>query len=258
MSSKKENIARFGLSAMGFVYVLVGILTVLRTFKLGGQEVGTKGAIGFLSGQPIAKILLAVIALGLFSYVFWRFYQTFMDTRKMGTGLNALFVRAGFFTGGIFYGFLGIVAVRIFFEGGYASQSETLLKLLNSSYGSAIALIIGLIFGGKATFEFYFVLSNNFKKNVQSSKMKPKIKTLLLNFGAVGHTSRGVIFGIMSFLTIRTGLTYRNEKMSKVTDAFQFIDQKFGAFVLALIALGMLCYGLFMIVKARYLYINMK
>ncbi|OBX21600.1 MULTISPECIES: DUF1206 domain-containing protein [Bizionia] len=258
MATKKENIARVGLSAIGFVYILVGVLTALKTFNLGGREVGTKGVIGFLSGQPVAKVLLAAVAIGLFSYTFWRFYQTFTDSRNLGTKLNALFVRAGFFTGGLFYGSLGFIALKLLFGAGYDTQQESVIKLLNSSFGSISAVIIGLIFGSKALFEIYFILSNQFKKNVQSSKIKPEIQKLLLNLGIIGHSARGIIFGIMSFLTIRTGLTFRNEKMSKLTDAFQFIDQNFGAFVLSIVAVGMSCYGLFMLVKARYLYINMK
>ncbi len=258
MAIKKENIARFGLSAMGFVYILVGILTALKAFNLGGKEVGTKGAIGFLSGKPIDHLLLGVIAGGLLSYTFWRFYQTFMDTRDMGTDLNALFVRLGFFSGGLFYGFLGFVAIKTILEGSFNRQSEILVSLLNSSYSGIITIIIGVVFAGKAVFEWYFVLSDKFKKNIQVSKMTAKVKRVLLNFGVLGHSARGVLFGIMSFLTIRTGLTFRDEKMSQLTDAFQFIDKQFGAYILALIAFGMLCFGLFMIVKSRYLYINMK
>jgi len=35
-------------------------------------------------------------------------------------------------------------------------------------------------------------------------------------------------------------------------DAFSFLQNEFGTLILALIAIGMLAYGFFMIVKARY------
>lgn len=257
MTFEKENIARFGLASMGFVYILIGILTALEALNLGGYQIGTKGAIGFLANQPLGKILLIIMAIGLFSYAFWRMYQTFMDSRNLGVDMNALFIRAGYFTGGLFYGILGFVALKLFLGGNYSTQQELVMRILNSKYGSWFGVIFGLILLGKAIFEIYFVISNNFKRNVQTSKMEPKIKSTLLKFGVIGHTARAVVFGIMAFLTIRTGVTLRNEKVSTVTDAFQFLNYEFGALVLGVVAIGLLCFGLFMFVKAKYLYIQM-
>lgn len=252
----KENIARFGLSAMGFVYVLVGILTAMTAFNWGGKKTGTKGAIAYLAGQPFGKILLATMAIGLFSYAFWRIYQTFYDTRNLGKDFKALFTRAGYFTGGLFYGTLGFVAVKLLFGSGYDNQQKVIINALSSKYGSYFAIIFGLVLAGKAIFESYFVVSNQFKKNVQASEMPPKAQTTLLKFGVIGHSARALVFGVMSFLTVRTGVTFRNKKMSTLTDAFQFLDNEFGDVVLGLVALGFLCFGLFMFVKAKYLYIN--
>ncbi|MBJ7879371.1 DUF1206 domain-containing protein [Gelidibacter salicanalis] len=257
MNFNKENIARFGLGAMGFVYIVVGFLTAMAAFNWGGQKTGTKGAIGFINNQYLGKLLLIVIALGLFSYVFWRLYQTLFDSRRLGTDLNGLFVRAGYFSGALFYGSLGVIAIKLFFGGGYDENQEFIIKLLNSEYGSAVSVILGLILGGKCVFEIFFIFSNQFKKNVKSSEMPPKAKSILLKFGVIGHLARAVVFGIMAFLTIRTGVTFRNEELSTVADAFQFLNYQFGALVLSLVAFGLICYGLYMFVKARYLYINM-
>lgn len=253
----KEKIARFGLTAMGFVYVLVGVLTAMTALNWGGQKTGTKGAIAYLDSQPFGKILLATMAIGLFSYTFWRMYQTFYDTRNLGTDLKALFTRAGYFTAGLFYAALGFVALKLILGGGYNNQQELVINALNSNYGSVFAVIFGLILAGKAIFEIYFVISSQFKNNVQSAEMPPKAKKTLLKFGIIGHYARAVVFGVMSFLTIRTGVTIRNKKMSTLSDAFQFFNNEFGDVVLVLVAIGFLCFGLFMFVKAKYLYINL-
>lgn len=257
MSFNKEKLARIGLAAIGVVYVLLGTLTVLAAFNLGGRKTGTKGAIGFLSNQPLGKVFMAVIALGLFSYAFWRMYQTFFDSRNLGKNFSGLFARAGYFTGGLFYGSLGFIAIKLLFGEGYDQNQDFLISLLNSKYGSAVAVILGLILAGKSIFEIYFIRSNQFKKNVNASEIPAKGKSLLMKFGVIGHGARSIVFGIMSFLTIRAGLTARNEDLSTVTDALQFLNYAFGAIVLGLVAIGLLCYGLYMFVKARYLYINM-
>lgn len=257
MSFHKDKIARIGLASIGMVYVLLGTLTVLAAFNLGGRKTGTKGVIEFLSNQSSGKIFLAGIALGLFSYAFWRMYQTFLDSRDLGNNFSALFTRAGYFTGGLFYGSLGFIATKLLFGKGHDENQDFLISFFNSKYGSIIAIILGLILAGKSIFEIYFIASNQFKKNIHAAEIPPKSKTLLIKFGVIGHTARSIVFAIMSFLTIRTGFTARHENLSSVTDAMQFVNFAFGKIVLGLVAIGLLCYGLFMFVKARYLNVAM-
>ncbi|TDU42675.1 uncharacterized protein DUF1206 [Gelidibacter sediminis] len=257
MDINKEQIARFGLIAMGVVYIIIGVMTGLSAFNWGGKKTGTRGAIMILANQPLGKVLLAVIALGLSSYVFWRLYQTFFDTRELGFTFNGLLKRAGYFTGGVFYGSLAFIAIKIFLGGDYETNQDVIVALLNSQYSSLISVILGLILAGKCVFEIYFILSNRFKEDVQSSKMPKESKSTLLKFGVLGHLARAVVFGIMAFLTARTGLTIRNDELSKITDAFHFLNHKFGGIVLSVVSVGLLCYGLYMFVKAKYLYINM-
>jgi len=257
MTIKKDKIARIGLGAMGFVYMIVGILTALAALNLGGRKIGTKGAIAYLAEKPLGKMLLALMALGLFCYVFWRLYQTFFDSRQLGTNSRALFTRAGYFTGALFYGSLGFVATKLFFGVGYDQQQDLLIRVLDSTYGNAIAIVIGLILASKSIFEIYFVISSQFKKNVQSSEIPSKIKGGLLTLGAIGHIARAILFGIMAFLTLRAGFTLRNKSVSTTTEAFQFLNYKFGVLALVLVAIGLLCFGLYMLVKARYIKVDM-
>lgn len=257
MTLSKDNIARFGLVSIGIVYVLVGVLTSLAALNLGGKQTGTKGAISYLSNQSLAQFLLAVMAVGLFSYAFWRFYQAILDTRNLGTDANALFTRAGYFTGGAFYGFLGFIALKLFLGGNYQHQQDLLIHALNSEYGSFFAVAFGLVLAGKSIFEIYFIRSKKFMDNLQSFEMNPKLKSTLIRFGIIGHSARSVVFAIMAFLTFRTGVTIRNLKVSTLTDAFQFLSYKFSPLILGVVAIGLSCYGLFMFVKAKYLNVGM-
>lgn len=100
------------------------------------------------------------------------------------------------------------------FGDGYDDQQEIIISALSLNFGSVFAILFGLVLAGKAFFEIYFVVSNKFKKNVQSSEMPPKAKSTLLKFGVIGQFARALVFGVMSFLTIRTGVTFRPKKMS--------------------------------------------
>ncbi|MDP5045201.1 MAG: DUF1206 domain-containing protein, partial [Leeuwenhoekiella sp.] len=75
MNSKKEKLARFGMVAKGMVYAIIGMLTAMAAFNLGGSKSGQQNALQFLREQPFGKVLLIVLALGLFGYTFYRWYE---------------------------------------------------------------------------------------------------------------------------------------------------------------------------------------
>ncbi|HYP19280.1 MAG TPA: DUF1206 domain-containing protein, partial [Chloroflexia bacterium] len=63
-----ETLARFGFGARGLVYCLVGGLAVLAAVGSGGQTGGSRSALATLLDQPFGKVILGVIALGLFGF----------------------------------------------------------------------------------------------------------------------------------------------------------------------------------------------
>lgn len=102
MEQKKENIARFGIGAKGFVYVLIGGLTLMAAIGRGGSKSGSSEALKFLSASTIGMILLGITALGLVAYVLWRFYQAFADPEDKGTDAKGLARRIGYFSSRVF------------------------------------------------------------------------------------------------------------------------------------------------------------
>ena len=64
------------------------------------------------------------------------------------------------------------------------------------------------------------------------------------------YTSRGIVVGVIAYLTVRAAITYDASKSGGTKEAFNFIQNEFGAVVLGVIALGMLAFGLFLIFKA--------
>ena len=67
-----EWLARAGLVARGVIYAIIGVLAVEMAFGAGGKTTNQSGALGELAKQPGGKILLVLMAIGLFGYAFWR------------------------------------------------------------------------------------------------------------------------------------------------------------------------------------------
>lgn len=257
----KEPIIRFGIATKGFVYILLGGLTAMAAADMGGEKSSSKGVLGFLAGSTIGQILLAVTAAGLAAYVFWRFYQTFVDPENKGTHAKGLARRLGYFSSGIIYGILAFSALDILFGWGSGSGSgggsnSMISKALNQTYGQLIVGFIACIYLGKAIYQGYRAYSGNFKKKIQEQHFDKKTQKLLIVSGTAGYTARGIVIGIIAYLTFRASFTSNSDNGGGTKEAFDFLQNEFGTLILAVVALGLVLYGIFMLIKARHRKVN--
>ncbi|GAB3329625.1 DUF1206 domain-containing protein [Marivirga atlantica] len=261
MSDKKEKIARFGIATKGFVYCLIGALTVMAAIGSGGKKTGKSGVLETLSAQPFGQILLGLTALGLIGFVFWRFYQAIADPEDKGDDLKGIFNRLGYSVSGIFYGILAVTAIKYTFmgnsgSGGEGGNESVVSTLLSKPYGQILVGIVGAAFLGKAIYQLYRAYSGNFKDKVQAAELDSKTENFVLKSGYVGYTARGLVILVISYLTFVAAFTANSNSAGGTKDAFQFVQNEFGTIVLAVIAAGLFTYGFFMFVKSRYRSIN--
>jgi hypothetical protein len=255
VDQKKEKIARFGIFTKGFVYCMIGALTLAAAIGSGGKKTDSDGVLSTLAGQPFGQILLGVTALGLLGYVFWKLYQAFADPEDIGNDWKGLFTRAGYAFSGLFYGFLAFTAVKILFNAGGGSgggNESTIATLLSKPYGQILVAIVATAFLGKAGYQMYNAYFGKFKKKVHAAELDDKIEKIVINSGYVGYTARGIVVGIISYLTFRAAFSSNSDAAGGTKDAFAFIQNEFGIIFLAIVAIGLFSYGFFMLVKARY------
>ena len=225
----------------------------MAAFGYGGQKAGSGSALDFIAQQSFGQILLVLTALGLIGYVFWRWYQAFADPKNNGTDTKAIVKRLSYFGSGVFYGILAYSALqRALGNGGSGSGSNSLFqKIFSSDYAMTFAIVIGIILAGKAIYEFYQAYSGKFREEVDEAGLDHKAQEVVIKSGKVGFTARGIVVGIMAFLMFRAAFSGNLQEVSK-TDAFSYLQNEFGTVVMGIIALGLLAYGVFMIIKAKY------
>jgi len=257
MTDKQEKLARFGIGTKGFVYCLIGGLTVATAIGAGGKKTGSSGALDTLGSQPFGQILLGLTALGLMGFVFWRLYQALADPEDKGDDAKGVMRRLGYASSGIFYSFLAFTAAKYAISGGGSSGgsggNESIVStLLSKPFGQILVGIMGAIFLGKALYQLYRAYSGKFKDKVQAAELDQKAEKLVLNSGYLGYTARGLVVLVISYLTFKAAFNANPESAGGTKDAFQFVQNEFGTIILAVIAAGLFCYGFFMFVKARY------
>ncbi|WKK77318.2 DUF1206 domain-containing protein [Marivirga salinae] len=259
MDRKKEKIARFGIFTKGFVYCLIGALTLTAAISTRGKKTGTGGVLSTIVEQPFGQILLGITAAGLLGYVFWKFYQAIADPEEKGNDLNGLFTRAGYASSGVFYGFLAFTALKMLFfaeEGSGEDNQSFVVSLLSKPHGQILVGIFAVAFLGKAGYQIYIAYSGIFKNRVQAAELDNRVERIIINSGYVGYTARGIVVGIISYLIFHAAFTANSKSAGGTKDAFNFIQNEFGLFVLAVLAVGLFAFGFFLLVKARYRTIN--
>lgn len=250
MSNLKEKFASFGIATKGIVYLLIGSLTSIAAFGYGGQKSGSDTALKFIADQPFGKILLVLVSAGLFGYVFWRWYQAFGNSNTIENGVKGTIKRIAYFISGVFYGFFAITALQLVIGSSDSGNSFT-KRIFESDYATLVAIIVGLCLIGKGVYEFYSVYSKNFKENLERSDIPTKAQSFILKSGKFGHTARGIVVLILGYLFLKAGFSGTANKLSK-TDAFGFIENEFGTFALGIVALGLIGYAVFMLIKSKY------
>ena len=259
-----ESFARFGMAAKGVVYCLVGALAFMAAFEINGnteEGAGKQGVFQFILEQPFGRILLGIVALGLICYTIWRFIQAFMDSEQKGTNTKGIGKRIAYAFSGLIYGGLAFYAAQLVLGNGGSGSGkdsrETLAgKLLEQPFGQWLVGIVAVATMGMGLYQIYRGVSGKYMKNVQTASIKPDIKNTLMKAGKVGYIARGIVWGLIGFLFLKAAMSSNAQEAGGSNNAFQLVEQSYGSILLGAIALGLLCYGIFMFVRARYEVIN--
>lgn len=255
-----ENFARFGYAAKGVVYSLVGILAFLAALNWGGKTTGSQGAFKTIAAQPLGNILLFLVAVGLLGYVLWRFVQAIYDPEHNEDGAGAIARRLSYAVSGLIYGSLAFSAFRIVFGGGSASSgsggsssSEQTATLLSQPFGQ---WLVGLVGAASAAYGFYCIyrgIRTKFRKKLKLSEMSAAEEKWAIRIGRFGLISKGIVSLLVGYFFVQAARSADPEKAKTTEGVLQAIQQQpLGGFLMGVIALGLIAYGIHMLVQARY------
>jgi hypothetical protein len=253
-----ERLARYGYAAKGVVYVLVGALAALGALEEGEGPTDSRGALTQVVYQPFGRVVLCVVAVGLAGYALWRVTQALRDTEEKGTSWKGLAVRAGYACIGVVYAGLSYSTVRLILGHGAGKGSDettrgwTALALM-FPLGRWLVALAGLAVIGFGLWQCYKAFTAKFRHKWKRHEMSEHARTLALRAGQVGLVARGVVFGIIGLFLIQAAWRARAEEARGLGGALRTLEQQpYGPYVLGAVALGLVAYGLYMFVEARY------
>lgn len=259
-----ERFARFGFAAKGVVYAVVGILAAQAAFSTGGRTTDTQGALQSIVGKPFGQILLVIIAIGLAGYVLWRLVQAVLDPEDIGSDAKGIAQRLGYATSGLIYAGLAFSAVKLAAgaaagssDGGNSSAQDWTARILSQPFGQWLVGLGGAFIIGLGFYFFYEAFSAKFCKELKTREMSQAERKAATWFGRVGITSRGIIYTIIGIFLIVAARQSNPEQARGVGGALGALaGQPYGPWLLGVVALGFILYGIYMGLYAKYRRIN--
>src|SRR6476469_968580 len=185
-----ERLARLGYAVRGILYMTVGLLAFLLATGRGGATTDKNGAIAAIGSQPMGKLLLVVIAVGLIGHSRWGFIRAIFDPLKRGTDPKGIAQRLGYVVSGISYGLLVIPTVRFITgtgEGGTSQGEQDLTAKLNSQpFGVWLVGIVRLIRIGGGLGQIFQAVTADFKKDLKFHEMSGSEQDWAIRIGRFG------------------------------------------------------------------------
>lgn len=249
-----EPLARFGYAARGVVYAVVGLLAIQTAFGGRGQTTGQEGALQRIAEQ--SRFLLVLMAIGLAGYALWRFVQAVLDPENKGTDPKGIAQRGMMVASGIVYSGLAITAARLASGGGggggEGSQGFT-AELMTKPFGRWLVVLAGLAVIVAGLYQLKQAYTKKFRERLKLQEMNADEERLATRTGQMGLAARGVVFLITGWFLIQAGLHFDPSQARGLGGALETLaSQPYGPWLLGLVALGLVAYGAYSFLEARY------
>lgn len=245
---------RFGLAAKGASYVIVAIIAV--QVALGeGKPKDRQGALRALADEPFGWALLVALAVGFGSYAIWRLARGLFNRNDEDDDAKGFGKRAGDVGKGALYAGLCALTAGIVIGagGGGGDESETTAAVLDLPLGRWIVGAAGLGIVGAGLYNGFRALTAKFRKDLRTGMMRQAEDRWYTVLGVAGHLARAVVFLLIGVFLVRAAWDYDPGKAIGLDEALaKLAREAYGAYLVGAVAAGLLAYGLFCFVQARY------
>lgn len=258
LSAWERWVAHAGYVAEGVLYLLIGTFALLATMDSARRAAGTQGVLVRLGFSPLGEALLAAVAIGLASFVTWQLLIALRDPEYRHRPQHRFrpLVRIGHLFNAALNSVLVIEAMRALFgiagdADGEHTQKEWIARAFTMPLGRFIVGSVGLGIAIFGLYQAYRAVSRRRDSTVDltSTRLRPLLDAL----GIYGLLSRAVMFTLIGvYLTLAAWRRHAQYAVGIAGALNSLKKQAYGEWLLGTVAVGLIAYGLWLIVKEPY------
>jgi len=251
-STALEVLARAGLTSYGAIHILIGWLALLMAWGAAAESSDFSGALGTVAQQPLGKVVLWSVALGLLALALWQVSESIWGYRKRE---GARRKQVAGWARAVVYAVLGVSAARVALGSGMSSseqQQEATSGVLSLPAGRVMVVGAGVLIVGVGVTHVVKGVKKSFLEEIVTSSMSTLARLGVTGLGQIGYIAKGVSVAAVGGLLTYATVTFDPQRQGLDGALQTLLAQPLGRFLLTVLALGFVAFGLFAMLQARY------
>ena len=254
-----ELTARIGFAAKGLAYFMIGVLAGLAAIGAGAHTVTNRGAIQWLANKPLGWVVAIGMAIGFGAFGLWQIFWALWDPEREGTDWRALGKRFAKFCSGVTQLALVSAAIRIamgiarYDESGDTNAQDWTAFAMSHALGRWIVAGIGIGFVIYAGAQVRKAWKLDADEELHPREISKRARDIACYIGKFGIACRAVVFFIIGCFLIIAAWYQRPGEARGLGGALRALaEQPYGWVLLSVVSLGLIGYGVYALVQAKY------
>ncbi|MET9324907.1 DUF1206 domain-containing protein [Streptomyces sp. NPDC003038] len=251
--------ARCGFLGRGVIYVLVGVLALrIALADDGGRQADRGGALAEVAAKPFGSVLLWLIGVALAGMALWRLSEALFGQAGEGggkPGKRALAAARCLFYAFVSYSVLAYAAGDQGSGSGSSDQqsNDVTATMLSWPGGQWIVAAIGAAIVVAGVWMAVQAARHTFRKHLKTGEMSARTRRAVDVLGVIGGVARGAVFATAGGFAVAAGLSHEPGQAKGIDDTLRsFAQTSAGPWLLVLIAVGLVTFGVFSWATARW------
>jgi uncharacterized membrane protein len=247
-------LGRAGFLARGVMYIVIGWIALQIAFGNSRQQADRTGALHELSSTPFGVAALWVLVIGFFGMALWRLAEAAWppaaEERKAAKRVTSV-VKA------VIYAVLGYGALKYAIGAGAPQSSneesvDLTAALLRHPGGQVLIVVIGLALIGGGLYLGYQAWRERFRRDMDLGRLRPRTRRIVEWLGRAGGVARGIVFVTAGVFLVVAAVRSQPGQAKGVDSSLRALAATpAGPWLLALVAIGLVMFGLFSCCEAR-------
>ncbi len=255
-----QVLARAGYATRGALYLIVGALAGLAAVGYGGGTTDTKGALLELYAQPFGEVLLSLAGAGLAGYAIFLVCRAALDPELEARGAWGPAKRAWWAVLALLHGSLAIFAWSMVFghgsgahDSGEEARSVTATLLAWRPLGPCLVAAVGVGVLSGAAYQLRCAWKAELDEQLDLSRLSSTARRWVIRSSRVGIAAHACVGGVAGIFLLVAAISADPNQTKGFADSLGEIRaMPLGEWLFGAVALGLLAFGCYQLVEARY------
>jgi Domain of Unknown Function (DUF1206) len=249
-------LARAGLAARGVIYVIIGWIAVEVAFHHSGQQADKTGALHAIGATPVGGVLLWLLVIGFAGLALWQ--VTAAVYGSPGAGGHKAGERVAAVARAAIYAVIacGVLRYALGMGGPQSSDKESVdmtATLMKYPGGKLLVIVTGLAFIGGGIYLAYQAWREKFRRGLAFGQTRTGIRRVVEWLGKFGGMTRGAVFVTVGIFLVVAAAESKPQQAKGIDSSLRALAATpLGPWLLVLVAIGLIMFGLFSCCQAKW------